>query len=117
MRFAEAVQSIDTEKLVTVCVTIAVSFIFLLLTTCTAIVNITTENDMKIEQVELKAQMDREKGRHDAQMEEIRVINKMIAEDGVDPIAARCAVVGWEDDKGNVCQYTVTPPAPKEVTE
>ncbi len=60
-----------------------------------------------------QGQVDLANQQHKAEMERLKVVERLIKEQNIDPIAARCAVAGWSNsDNPVVCQSVATGVSP-----
>lgn len=83
----------------------AFSIFILSLTTCTVHMNTYNAEEAKAEIATVNAQaklkLEHNQQEHDAEMARIAAIQKMIDAGNVNPIAARCAIDGWENLSGS----------------
>jgi len=62
----------------------------------------------KVETAKTNGQVKISNQKHTADMAKIAAIERLIKEHKVDPVAARCAVEGWDDVFSKVCMTTIT---------
>jgi len=62
----------------------------------------------KVETAKTDGQVKISAQKHTAEMAKIAAIQKLIEDQKVDPVAARCAVEGWDDVFSKVCMATIT---------
>ena len=86
------------------------------LTTCVMHSNTYNEAQGKVVTIKVQAEVEMSKQKHLEGMERLKVVENLISNKQVDPIAARCAVEGWTDKTSAVCLALITQVQPVPVT-
>lgn len=73
---------------------------------CSMMPDFVDADEAKVKEAEYKGNVALAEQKHKEEMAKIAAIEKLIKEDKVDPIAARCAVNGW-DRNDSVCEKLV----------
>ena len=71
----------------------------------------------KIRFVRSNASLEASKQKHAEAMERLKLVEKLIAKQKVDPIAARCAVEGWIEESPLVCLALIKKPVQSMISE
>jgi len=91
------------NRLITRTIAAVVVVIFLSITTCTMHMNSYNPEEAKAEAAATKAKIEVQEAKHTAEMARLKLVEELISKEKVDPLAARCAVEGWDDESAAVC--------------
>ena len=112
---AELMHDASFRRLVVYASVTAFSVLILSLTTCTIHMNTYNADEAKANiantEAQAKIELEENQQKHAAEMERLNAIQKMIEDEGVNPIAARCAVVGWDNftaAEQSICKAAAT---------
>lgn len=98
---------VKTERITIYVIAGCICFLFLLLTTCTIHMNSYNPNEAKAEAIKQNAKIEVSKQAHQETMERLKIVEKLIKNENVGPVAARCAVEGWNQKTSDVCLAVV----------
>jgi hypothetical protein len=107
---------IKTEKLVSLLVAGCFSVLVLSITTCSVHMNMFNPGEVKLKAAEANAKIEISRQEHTEEMERLKVVERLIIDSKVHPIAARCAVEGWKNND-DVCEVLAKGLKPKPPTE
>lgn len=93
---------------------ITIMFIFGSMSSCTMMPEFVDADTAKVKEAEYKGKVAIAEQQHKEAMAKIASIEKLIKEEKVNPVAARCAVNGW-DRNDSVCEKLVASKKPANV--
>jgi len=89
-------------------VAITIMVVVVSMASCSMMPEFIDAETAKVETAKTNGQVKISAQKHTAEMAKIAAIEKLIKEHKVDPVAARCAVEGWDDVFSKVCMATIT---------